>query len=207
MASTFSSIWWLPFAILALAAARAVGETGPLALAHMLLLGIGFLVAVFLEVAARVTLARQRLAPGFEASPEAARMILDATARIARGINVVLAVFMALLSLPPGAIPELGHAGLIGVAMTLLACAIVWSVLTLRGVHGHLERTGRLGGLEGWNGFVYRNARDPRIWVPKLSGFGMSLNFAHGRAWLVLCAILAGPLGVLVLTLAGVFRR
>jgi len=74
-------------------------------------------------------------------------------------------------------------------------------------VHRRLERTGQLGGLEGWNGFIYSNAEDPRLWVPKLSGFGATLNFAHVRAWLILGAILALPLTAGAVALASALCR
>lgn len=35
------------------------------------------------------------------------------------------------------------------------------------------------------------NSADPRIWVPKASGLGYTLNFAHPMAWVVFGATLA----------------
>jgi len=43
--------------------------------------------------------------------------------------------------------------------------------------------------------------------VPKLSGLGATLNFAHTKSWLVLGAILVMPIGgVIVAIIAGVCR-
>jgi uncharacterized membrane protein len=52
-----------------------------------------------------------------------------------------------------------------------------------------------------------RSAKDPRLWVPKLSGFGATLNFGHVRAWLILGAILALPLTAVALALVSVLCR
>ena len=49
----------------------------------------------FLEVVARTCVARQRLAAGFDASPEAARAILDAGAGLTRVVSLAISVFMS----------------------------------------------------------------------------------------------------------------
>lgn len=46
----------------------------------------------------------------------------------------------------------------------------------------------------GYQGLVYSNPDDPRIWVPKISGYGLTLNFAHARARWLLAAIMLLPL-------------
>jgi uncharacterized membrane protein len=46
---------------------------------------------------------------------------------------------------------------------------------------------------EGYSLFSYANASDPRLWVPKLSGLGWTLNFARPEAKWVLLALLAVP--------------
>jgi len=89
--------------------------------------------------------------------------------------------------LGPGRALSLGTAIILG--------AIVWAVWSLKSVHGGLERSGQLGGLEGWNGIIYDNPKDPRLWVPKISGYGTTLNFAHRRAWIMLGSILVLSLG------------
>jgi uncharacterized membrane protein len=64
-----------------------------------------------------------------------------------------------------------------------------------------LRASGLLVGLEGWNGIIYRNARDPRVWVPKIAGIGYTLNFAHRLAWWWLLALLALPLLAMLMTI------
>jgi uncharacterized membrane protein len=43
--------------------------------------------------------------------------------------------------------------------------------------------------------------------VPKLSGFGTTLNFAHARSWLILGAILVLPLTAAAIGLVSAFCR
>lgn len=180
---------------------------GPVAMVWVLVLTMGLALAVFLEMAARTCVSRRRLAAGFEASPEAARAILDASAGLTRVVSLAVAVFMALLVAPHTWLSGLGRVRALALGVAILLCASVWSAFSLKSVHRRLGRAGQLGGLEGWNGFIYSNPKDPRLWVPKISGFGMTLNFAHGRAWLVLAAMVALPLagGAVALVLA--FRR
>ncbi len=46
---------------------------------------------------------------------------------------------------------------------------------------------------------IYSNSSDPAIWLPKRSGLGWTLNFAHTIAWVYLAAILIVP--ILLITL------
>jgi len=209
-----SGLRWWPFIILAGAGAvvfltggRQGPVTGPLTMVWALTLTMGLAVAVFLEVLARTCVARQRLAGGFDASPEAARAILDATAGLARVVSLAISVFMSLLVVPQAWLPGFGRGRALGLGTAALLGAILWSVWSLKSVHRRLEQAGQLGGLEGWNGFVYSNPKDPRLWVPKLSGFGATLNFAHVRAWLILGAILVLPVGAVAVALVSTFCR
>lgn len=209
-----SGLRWWPFVILAgagavvfLSGGRQGAVTGPLTMVWALTLAMGLALAVFLEVVARTCVARRRLAAGFDASPEAARAILDASAGLTRVVSLAISVFMSLLALPQTWLPGTGQRRALGLGTAALLGAIVWSVWSLRSVYRRLEQAGQLGGLEGWNGFVYSNPKDPRLWVPKLSGFGATLNFAHVRAWLVLAAILALPLAGLAVALVSAFGR
>jgi uncharacterized membrane protein len=209
-----SGLRWWPFIILAGAGAvvflgggRQGPATGPLRTVWGLMLAISLAIAVILEVMARACVNRQRLAAGFDASPEAARAILDASAGLTRVVNLAISVFMSLLVVPQAWLPGIGRGERLGLATAILLAAITWSVWSLKSVHHRLERTGQLGGLEGWNGFVYSNAKDPRLWVPKLSGLGGTLNFAHVRAWLILGVILALPLGAVAVGLLAALRR
>lgn len=204
--------WW-PFIILAGAGAvvfLAGGESPAartLAGVRALTLAMGLVITVFLEVLARICLSRRRLAKSFDASPEAARAILDASAGLTRVVSVAIAAFMAVLVVPPAWLPGLGPGRRLGLGTALILGAIVWSVWSLKSVHRRLEQAGQLGGLEGWNGIIYSNPKDARLWVPKIAGIGATLNFAHARAWLILAAILVLPLSAAAIGLVAAFCR
>jgi len=174
---------------------------------RVVILVSGLAFAVFLEVMARMLQARERLATGYDASPEAARAILDASAGLTRVLNLAVALFMALLVIPYAWLPGLGAHGAVALGTAIIVGAMVWAVWSLKSVHGGLERAGRLGGLEGWNGIIYSNPKDPRLWVPKISGYGTTLNFAHRRAWLLLGSILVLSLGTAALGVVSAFCR
>lgn len=212
--AALSGLRWWPFivllgagALVPLSGGRDVSAIGPVAMVWGLVLAMGLALAVFLEVVARTCVSRRRLAPGFEASPEAARAILDANAALTRVVSLAIAVFMALLVAPHTWLSSLGPGRALALGMTILLCAGIWTAFSLKSVHRRLGREGQLGGLEGWNGVIYSNPKDPRLWVPKISGFGMTLNFAHGRAWLILGAMVALPLAGGVVALVSALCR
>jgi hypothetical protein len=214
MPQALTGLRWWPFLILAAAGAavflsggRQGPVMGPLRHAWALTLAIGFALAVVLEVAARACVTRRRLARGFDASPEAARAILDATAGLTRVVSLAISVFMFLVVVPQAWFPGFGRGPALGLGTAILLGAIVWSVRSIKAVHRRLGQAGQLGGLEGWNGVIYSNAKDPRLWVPKLSGFGTTLNFAHARSWLILGAILVLPLTAAAIGLVSAFCR
>ena len=199
--------WW-PFIVLAAAGAVVLytggrGAPAPRAIIQVwaLVLTIMLAVAVFLEWSAVMCESRQRLAAGFDASPEAARVILDATAGLTRVISLAIAVYIALLVTPAAWLPGVGTGRTLGFGTLVMVGAIAWAVWVAKASHRYLRRTDRLAGLEGWNGLTYSNPSDPRVWVPKMSGLGATLNFAHARSWLILAAILALPIGGAVLAL------
>lgn len=49
---------------------------------------------------------------------------------------------------------------------------------------------------DGWRGLLYVNPADPRLVVPKRMGIGWTFNFAKPIAWVILVALLLGPLAV-----------
>ena len=202
--------WWPLIVLIAagiivlITGGRGAPMTGALTKVWALTLALMLAVVAFLEWAAVMCESRQRLAAGFDASPEAARVILDATAGLTRVVNLAIALYVALLVTPPTWLPGFGTASTLALGMVAIVGAIVWAV---KSVHRYLHRIDQLAGLEGWNGFTYNNAKDPRIWVPKLSGLGATLNFAHAQSWVILGAILVVPIGGVILALiSGICR-
>lgn len=212
--ATFAGLRPWPFVVLAGAglalfssAAHGPSAAGPLLGVRVLVLGSGFALAVFLEIMARLMETRQQLATGYHASPEAARAILDASAGLTRVLNLALAVFIALLVVPSAWILGLSSGQIVALGIGIIVLATVWAAWSLKSVHGRLGRAGQLEGLEGWNGIIYNNPRDPRLWVPKISGYGTTLNFAHRRAWVMLGSILVLSLGAAAMGVISAFCR
>ena len=212
--ATFTGLRWWPFVALTGAGlalfsadAHTPSAAGPLLGVRVLVLGSGFALAVFLEVMARLMETRQRLATGYHVSPEAARAILDASTGLTRVLNLAIAVFMALLVLPSAWVLGLGPGQVVALGIGIIVLATIWAAWSLKSVHGQLEQRGQLGGLEGWNGIIYSNPRDPRLWVPKISGYGTTLNFAHRRAWVMLGSILVLSLGAAAMGVISAFCR
>jgi uncharacterized membrane protein len=58
----------------------------------------------------------------------------------------------------------------------------------------------------GYHGAYYYNRENPSLWVPKVSGVGATINFAHPWAWPMLALILALPLAVLAFALKQIAR-
>jgi uncharacterized membrane protein len=86
-------------------------------------------------------------------------------------------------------------------ALVLIPGAVVVGMVRLRKGVRALKEAGH-SGLEGYNGIIYKNPSDARLWVPKISGLGYTLNFAHPWAWPILLAFLVLPiLGVILLVI------
>jgi len=83
---------------------------------------------------------------------------------------------------------------------TLVVAALAELGLVIGGAMGWAaRRTRRLrasGGSipDGYQGAFYKNPRDQRLWVPKVSGLGWTINYAHRLAWPVTVALVGVPL-------------
>jgi uncharacterized membrane protein len=79
---------------------------------------------------------------------------------------------------------------------------LVWAGVTVLVVIVQVARAPRLApnAASDWQGgLVYSNAADPRLIVPKRSGLGWTFNFAKPSAWILLAALLIGPLAAVFL--------
>ena len=56
--------------------------------------------------------------------------------------------------------------------------------------------------LEGHHALYYANGNDRRLWVPKVTGMGWTINFSHPLAWPMLALLLAVPIVAIVLSAA-----
>lgn len=150
----------------------------------------GALICGFLEGLAFIVRAnanaRTRLSP--EAAATIARLTADFVRLIEIAISIVFVYIGVALPLsPPARAFRLGWF----VFAVIIGAMVIGMVRLKKGVQA-LKQAGHPG-LEGYNGIIYKNPGDSRLWVPKISGLGYTLNFAHPWAWPILIAMLAIP--------------
>ncbi len=148
---------------------------------------IGLVLVGTVEVLARMSTARMdaRL-------PEAA----EATRTLMRALGIAVAATFALLAVALPMVQPRSPGALVAFPLVFVAVALgVGGRAVQRALAAARARGGP--GLEGWHGLYYANARDARLWVPKLSGMGWTINFAHRWAWPMMLLLLA-PLFVAI---------
>jgi len=124
-------------------------------------------------------------------------------AAVLRAVGFALSLLFAALTLslpllrPRSSLPiAIGFPLVIGVVGGL---AMIWAARETRRL-----RASGMALPHGYHGVFYSNPRDTRLWVPKISGVGWTINFAHRFAWPVMIALLGVPLAiVLLVTLTG----
>jgi uncharacterized membrane protein len=152
---------------------------------------IGFLTWLLIEAAVRRI--RSRRAPEALA-PELAAI----QATVLRAVGLSVALLTAGLSLglpvlqPRSPVPLLVAA--LAVVVGVNGVALVWASRQMR-----RACAAGVAVPEGYRGVVYSNARDARLWVPRLSGLGWTINFAHRLAWPVTIALVGAPLAAAIL--------
>jgi uncharacterized membrane protein len=153
---------------------------------------VGLIAWVVIEVAVVLVRRATWAVGGFPPEMRA----LQATSLRLVGVGVAVLTGGLTLALPllhprsaaPIAVAALADMGVV------IAVAIVWASRRARRLHA--------AGVpmpEGYHGFFYSNPRDPRLWVPKTSGLGSTINFAHRLAWPVMVALVGVPLAVALL--------
>jgi len=124
---------------------------------------------------------------------------VDCLRIISFGVALTMVAFA--IDLPLGPPRPLAARLALGVGPLVIAMVVGFARLatTLRAqrASGEAQRA------EGYHALYYANANDRRLWVPKLSGMGWTINFGHPLGWPVLLLILAVPIGVVVLSAAG----
>ncbi|HEY7544310.1 MAG TPA: DUF5808 domain-containing protein [Blastocatellia bacterium] len=210
-----SALRWLPFVIIAAAAVfliakwdsipdrwivhwNARGEPDGWAsktpIAVFLPIGFGLVMCAITEAIAFYVSRIRRPGLGHKASPEAVAAVAGATAWIVRIINLALALICAYLAVKLPLYPSSSPVPVIAFAFAMILIGLAAGVVRMKRVRDELRRTGNDDAFEGWNGLIYRNPKDERLWVPKLIGMGYTLNFAHPWAWPLFILIISIPL-------------
>ena len=203
---------WLPFLVLLLAAiilwlawhhlperwvihwgrhGRPDGWVRKTPLAAFFPIGFGVFLCGVLEGIAVFLLAYPQLGKQGRMPPHTAAAITALSVEGMRIISVGFALLFATLALALPLGQPVRSEWLVLSLFGLIFAAIAVSMWRMWRKAQVLRARGLLMGLEGWHGMIYRNARDPRLWVPKIAGIGYTLNFAHRRAWWWLLAFLS----------------
>lgn len=144
-----------------------------------------------------IELASRRVGRQAAPSPEAQRVQLAAR-DFMRAIALAMAAVLAFLALDLPLGPRLSPAALVAVCALPIVCALAFGTIRVSGAARELRR--RLPSTEGYRGFYYANAKDSRLWVPRLGGMGLTVNFAHPLAWPVMVLLVGAPVAFAVLT-------
>lgn len=181
-----------------------MGVYGPLMMGAAIIAGLGLVTYGVLHEARVVRV------PG---APSHSRDLPHQVGYFLSGIEYFLAVVFAFVALMPLVGPPKIAFVLI---LPLVLIAVVFAAAhQLNQTRAHAVRAAALPGADGvfgdgtldqhWKlGIFYYNPDDPALMVEKRFGIGYTLNFARGRAWLVLALVTVIPLA---LAFAAVYRR
>jgi uncharacterized membrane protein len=109
-------------------------------------------------------------------------------------------VTMALLAvdLPLG--PAMPLPALVLLSLAPVIVALVAGGARLAATLREIRESGRDAKRDGYHALYYASADDRRLWVPKVSGMGWTINFAHPFAWPMFALVLALPIAAVFLS-------
>jgi uncharacterized membrane protein len=162
------------------------------------LLIVGLFVWVALEIVGGVLLAR--------GAPELLP-VREANVRALRLISAAMALLFSLLaiSLPLG--PHVGPGVIVPCALALIVVPMVMGGIGMKRALRIVRARGYGDAVEGYRGLHYSNAKDTRLWVPKIGGNGYTINFAHPWAWPVMALLVALPIALTVVLVVNAGRH
>lgn len=125
-----------------------------------------------------------------------------ATRHMLRTVALAVSVMLALLAIDLPLGPPLPVAALVALCVAPILAALVSGVRRMSRALEEIRRSGHAARLEGYHGLYYASASDPRLWVPKLGGTGLTINFAHPWAWPVMLLLAGVPIAAAIVALA-----
>ena len=148
------------------------------------LLVLGLVIWVLLEIMAAVMLARGKpeLLPVRIANVRLMRMVSASTSVLFAGLSV---------SLPLG--PHVPPVVIVVLAFALIGAPLALGSRRLKQAMAEVRAAGHADAVRGYHGLYYSNPDDARLWVPKLGGGGLTVNFAHRWAWPVVVLLVVAP--------------
>jgi uncharacterized membrane protein len=132
---------------------------------------------------------------------EALQPVRDAGRHFVRLVAFAVAFVLALVAvvLPLGqGIPV---AAIVACALVVPAVAALLGARRVSAALHEVRRAGHADKVEGYRGVTYANPNDARLWVPKLTGLGATINFAHPWAWPVMILLTGVPIAVVIVIL------
>jgi uncharacterized membrane protein len=114
------------------------------------------------------------------------------------GVTVMTALLAVILPLGP----SLPLPALLSLAVAPVVVAFAAGGARLAAAMRRVRAGGGGAKLEGYHALYYANGNDRRLWVPKVTGMGWTINFSHPLAWPMLALLLAVPIAALVLSAA-----
>lgn len=150
----------------------------------LLPIGLAAAVCLFLELLAQAA----RFMNSKTMSPEWSLRATHMNQEILRGISLALASFFSYVA---WRIP-MGQGMTVAPMVVFVLICVLGPIARFAHFAAQLKSAGQMP--PGYGRFVYNNPADPRVWVPKLSGMGTTLNFAHPVSWAWMALLLGGPL-------------
>jgi uncharacterized membrane protein len=124
-----------------------------------------------------------------------------AATHLFRAVTLGLCLVFAVLAIDLPLGPRLPNAALLALVAIPIAVTTVAGMARMSEALRQVRRAGHGAKVEGYHAFYYSNPKDDRLWVPRQSGMGLTINFAHRWAWPVM-AILAGvPIAIAIASL------
>jgi len=160
---------------------------------------IGVGICAFLEAISTWIASLRSFGEGYKGEPTAAAAIASVTGGLVRLVNIAVAMIFASLGVRLPLYQSGSPAFIVVLAVVSISLATIIGLRRITAVCRDLKQAGLMAGMEGFNGLVYNNPNDPRLWVPKPLGYGYTINFGHRSAWPVFLTILGLPLGVILL--------
>jgi uncharacterized membrane protein len=129
----------------------------------------------------------------------AVRPVSVATEHVVRAVSLSIALISAFIAIELPLGPPLPVGVIAAVPILIVVAALAGGAFRILRALSEVREAGHGAEVEGYHAFYYANSNDPRLWVPKLSGFGWTVNFAHPWAWPVMVLIVAVPIAIVVL--------
>jgi len=158
----------------------------------------GVAACCFLELVALIVRATTRRR--HELEEETATAIGWLITDLVRMLETAIAIVFAYISVTLPLFSPANPVRLVGIMIGAISAGIAAGMFRIWYGVRNLKRDGHKG-LEGYNGIIYKNENDQRLWVPKMAGLGYTLNFANRWAWPILLLIAGIPIIFIVLIL------